>query len=271
LKAKRYLLDSTLRDGEQSPSVTLNPEQKIKIAALLDNAGIHQIEAGIPAVSKEEKNTVSKIIENRKNAVISVWSRLIPADIQQAIEVSPDIVHFSIPVSYVHIYAKLRKNKTWLINQIYACLEVIEKNKVKFSVGFEDAFRSEFSFMVKVADILFGFGVSRIRIADTVGIAMPSACRNLINEFSARTESKVELGFHAHNDLGMAVANTIETAKAGCLYADVTAGGIGERAGNCNLAQLVYSSSDVFDWGMNANQASELQKNITQIISKDKI
>jgi homocitrate synthase NifV len=267
LKAKRYLLDSTLRDGEQSPAVTLNAEQKINIAKLLDDAGIHQIEAGIPAVSKAEKNTVSKIIENRKNAVISVWSRLIPSDIQDAIEVSPDIIHISIPVSYVHIYAKLRKNKTWLINQIYSCLGVIEKNKVKFSVGFEDAFRSEFSFMMKVADLLFDFGVSRIRIADTVGIAMPSACRTLINEFSARTNDKAELGFHAHNDLGMAVANTVETAKAGCLYADVTAGGIGERAGNCNLAQLVYSSSDIFDWGITAKLAFELEKDITKIIS----
>ncbi|MDR0918079.1 MAG: homocitrate synthase [Oscillospiraceae bacterium] len=268
MKAKRYLLDSTLRDGEQSPSVTLNAKQKIKIASLLDNAGIYQIEAGIPAISTEEKNTISKILENRKNAVISVWSRLIPEDIQQATEVFPDMVHISIPVSYVHIYAKLRKNKSWLINQLYACLEVIQKNKVKFSVGFEDAFRSEFSFMAKVADILTEYGVSRIRIADTVGIANPSTCRNLINEFSALTENKIELGFHAHNDLGMAVANSVETAKAGCLYVDVTAGGIGERAGNCNLAQLVYSSSDIFDWGLNAYQAFELQKNIIEIIKE---
>jgi homocitrate synthase NifV len=266
-KTKKYLLDTTLRDGEQSPFININPQQKFDIAMLLDTYGIHQIEAGIPAISKTEKATISKIIEKRKSAVISVWSRLIPEDIKDAIDVSPDIIHVTIPVSYVHIYTKLRKNKTWLVNQLYACLEVATAKNAQLSVGFEDAFRSEHSFMVKIANILFDYGINRIRIADTVGIATPTACRKLIEDFNADTECKAKLGFHAHNDFGMAVANTIETAKSGCIYADVTVGGVGERAGNCDLAKLVYATSGIFDWGIGFLQAMELEERILQILN----
>ena len=268
MKERRYILDSTLRDGEQMAGLCFTREQKLKIASLLDDAGVHQIEAGIPAASKQEKEIITRILENRKKAVISVWGRLVPSDIGHAADCKPDIIHISVPVSDTHIYAKLKKNRDWVISQLHACLNLIEKHNIPLSVGFEDAFRGEPSFMGTVAKILLDFGVKRIRLSDTVGVATPSVVRNVFTELSSHLRGKAELGFHAHNDLGMAVANTVEAAKCGCLYADVTAGGIGERAGNCDLTRLVAASSNVFDWGITPEAAFKLQDDIFNIISR---
>jgi homocitrate synthase NifV len=265
VKERRYLLDSTLRDGEQAPGVCFSADQKLKIAALLDSYGVHQIEAGVPSASKHEKKIIAKIIKNRKNAVISTWARLVPSDIQHAIDVRPDIIHISVPVSHFHIYQKLRRDKDWIIGQLHTCLDLIGKNDIPVSAGFEDAFRSETEFMVTIAKILTDFGVKRIRLADTVGVASPTLCRTVLKNLSEKLNGKTELGIHAHNDLGMAVANTIESAKADCLYADVTVSGIGERAGNCDLAKLVHASSRLFDWGITADDAKILYKKIFKI------
>jgi len=270
VKPIRYLLDTTLRDGEQSPGICFSRAQKLEIAALLDNNGIHQIEAGIPAISKQEKETIISIMENRKNAIISVWSRLVPSDIEHAVDTRPDIIHVSVPVSEIHIREKIGKDRDWVIAQLRACLALVEKSNIQLSAGFEDAFRSEIDFLETLAKILLDSGVTRIRLSDTVGIASPTLCREMVNELSARLDGRAELGIHAHNDFGMAVANTLESAKAGCPYADVTAGGIGERAGNCNLAHLVHASASLFDWGITAPAAQKLQSDIYKIMkSKD--
>jgi len=266
VKERRFILDSTLRDGEQMAGVCFTREQKLKIAALLDEGGAHQIEAGIPSASKQDKEIIIKILENRKSSVISVWGRLVPSDIEHAADCKPDMIHISVPVSYTHIYTKLKKDEDWVINQLYACLGLIEKYNIPLSVGFEDAFRAEIPFMLTVAKILLDFGVKRIRLSDTVGVANPSLVRNIIMELSSDLDGKAELGFHAHNDLGLAVANTVEAAKCGCLYTDVTAGGIGERAGNCDLARLVASSSNIFDWGITPADALRLQDDIFKVM-----
>jgi len=258
VRQRRYLLDSTLRDGEQAPGACFSVEQKLRIAALLDSCGVHQIEAGIPAASEQEKQSIAGIMENRKNAVISAWARLVPSDINHAIDVRPDIIHIGVPVS--------RKDRDWVIGQLHTCLNLIDKSGIPVSVGFEDAFRSETEFMITVARILLDFGVVRIRLADTVGIASPSLCRTLLKEISQKLDGRAEFGIHAHNDLGMAVANTIEAAKAGCLYADVTIGGIGERAGNCNLMQLVCASSSIFDWGLGNAEARRLEEEAVELL-----
>jgi homocitrate synthase NifV len=268
MKPQRFIVDTTLRDGEQRPGVCLNGEQKQRIATLLDEGGVYQIEAGTPALSPQEKANIAKIIENRKSAMISVWSRLVPADVEHSLDVQPDFIHLSVPVSYTHIYARLQKNKNWVVKQLHLCLELAAKSGAALSVGFEDAFRSEVSFMVTVARLVLEAGVQRIRLADTVGVATPSLCRTVVNELQTRFGEAVELGFHGHNDLGLAVANTIEAVKTGCLYADVTAGGLGERAGNCGLAELVHAGSRLYDWGMSPQTARELQNDILKVMEK---
>jgi homocitrate synthase NifV len=264
-KSRRYIVDSTLRDGEQTPGVFFSARQKSEIAALLDSGGVHQIEAGVPAASEEEKETIVNIIKNRKNALISVWARLVPSDIEHAIDVRPDLIHVCVPVSQTQIQEKLRTDKESVINRLRECLRAVERSGIPLSVGFEDAFRADVDFMILAAQILLDFGVTRIRFSDTVGVASPSQCGTLLKEISDKLSGRAELGIHAHNDLGMAVANTIEAAKSGCLYADVTAGGIGERAGNCCLAELVSASSSILDWGMTAETAQRLQREIWRI------
>jgi homocitrate synthase NifV len=265
---QRHIVDTTLRDGEQTPGLYLSSLQKLEIAALLDSGGVGQIEAGVPATSIDEKETLAKLVENSRNAVISVWSRLVPSDIEHAIDVRPDLIHICVPVSQTQIREKLRIDEEQVTVRLRACLRVAGKSGIPLSVGFEDAFRADAGFMITVAKILLDFGVTRIRISDTVGVASPSICRALLKELGANINGKAALGIHAHNDLGMAVANTVEAAKSGCLYADVTAGGIGERAGNCGLAQLVRASSSIFDWGMTAAEARELEREIGKVIGR---
>ncbi|MDR0571026.1 MAG: homocitrate synthase [Clostridiales Family XIII bacterium] len=266
MRSRRHILDSTLRDGAQTPGLCLTREQKLKIAALLDAGGARQIEAGVPASSRREKETIARIVENRKNAAISVWGRLVPSDIAHAIDCRPDVIHVSAPVSHTHIHARLGKDEAWVIGRLRVCLGLIGKSGATPSVGLEDAFRGEPRFMEAVADTLLDFGVKRVRISDTVGVALPGAVREVLTRLSSRLGDGAVLGFHAHNDLGMAVANTVEAAKHGCLYADVTAGGIGERAGNCDLARLVAASSDIFDWGMTEAAAFKLQRDILETL-----
>jgi homocitrate synthase NifV len=268
MKLRRYIVDSTLRDGEQTPGICFSAAQKLAIAELLDSGGVHQIEAGVPAASGHEKESIVGIIENRKNAVISVWARLVPSDIEHAVDVQPDIIHVCVPVSRTHICEKLRKDEDWVIDQLRACLALIGKSGIRLSVGFEDAFQADMDFMVSLAATPPASGVTRIRLSDTVGVASPGQCRAVFNDISARLDGRANFGIHAHNDLGMAVANTIEAAKSGCLYADVTVGGIGERAGNCDLTQLVDASSSVFDWGMTAADARRLRMEINKIIRR---
>jgi homocitrate synthase NifV len=268
LKQCKYILDSTLRDGEQSPGASFTREQKLKIASLLDEAGVHQIEAGVPAVSDFEKATIIKIIENRKKAIISVWARLVVSDVEHAIDCKPDLIHISVPVSYSHIYAKLKKNKNWVMNQLYACLELVQRSGIPASIGLEDSFRSDVSFMLSVARVLVELGVKRIRLSDTVGIASPTNCREVVGTVMDALEGKAEMGFHAHNDLGMAVANTVEAMKAGCTYADSTITGIGERAGNCDFSKLIQASGRLFDWGVSTAAANKVQDDFIEITRK---
>ena len=265
---RRYIVDSTLRDGEQTPGLCFSAAQKLKIAGVLDAGGVHQIEAGIPAISKTEKDAIVRIIENRKNAVISVWARLVPSDIEHAIDTRPDIIHVSVPVSDLHIEKKLRKDRGWVIRRLRECIDLIKNSGIEMSAGFEDAFRSETAFMKAAARVLLDSGVTRVRLSDTVGAACPTLCRAVVNELSTELDGRAAFGIHAHNDLGMAAANTMEAAKAGCLYADTTANGIGERAGNCDFARLVHASENVFDWGVAAAEAREMQREIGGIIRR---
>jgi homocitrate synthase NifV len=259
MRPRRYLVDSTLRDGEQAPGLSFTREQKLGIAAALDAAGVYQIEAGAPAVSDFEKETIVQIIANRRQARVSVWVRLMPADIRQAIDCQPDLIHISIPVSRLHIYGKLRKDEAWVMGQLRSCLALIKKSGIPASAGLEDTFRAEPSFLLRVVKVLADGGVRRIRLSDTVGIATPSQCRETVQMILGALHGQSELGFHAHNDLGMAVANTLEAMKAGCLYADTTLSGIGERAGNCDFAQLIGASSSLYDWGVSAATAQRVQ------------
>lgn len=245
MKVKKFIIDTTLRDGEQSPGYVFNTDQKVRLAFLMDRAGIHQIEAGIPAMGSYEKNTICKIMSNRDRAKISTWNRMNKEDINHSFDCSPDIIHISAPVSYVHIYSKLKKNKSWLQKNLQECVSMALEKGYTVTVGFEDASRADITFIIGIAVMLKNMGVASIRFADTVGVLTPSRSYQSIKEII--TNAGIPVGIHAHNDFGMAVANSLEAAKAGAQFIDTTLFGIGERAGNCDFNKFIFLAGRIYD------------------------
>jgi homocitrate synthase NifV len=265
-KMKKYIIDTTLRDGEQSPGFAFSIDKKAGLAILLDQAGIHQIEAGIPAMGKYEKDSILKIMSNRKNSIISTWNRMNKEDISNSFDCCPDIIHISAPVSYVHIYSKLKKNKTWLKKNLQECVGFAQDKGYKVTVGFEDASRADITFIAGIADLMKDMGVVSIRFADTVGVLTPSRTYQAINEIIRHTV--IPLGIHAHNDFGMAVANSLEAAKAGAEFIDTTLFGIGERAGNCDMNKFISAAEQLFDLSPATAAAAVLKAKAAEIIYK---
>lgn len=266
MKDKKYLIDTTLRDGEQSPGFAFTMDRKVHLAQLLDNSGIHQIEAGIPAMGKYEKDTICKILSNRKNARISTWNRMNVEDIGHSFDCCPDIIHISAPVSYVHIYSKLKKNKVWLQKSLQECVGLALDKGYTVTVGLEDASRADITFIIAIANLLKDMGVFSIRFADTVGVLTPSRAYSAIKEIKSHT--RIAMGIHAHNDLGMAVANSLEAARAGADYIDTTLFGIGERAGNCDMNQFITAAEHIFEIKPCHIDAAKLRENAKEIIFK---
>ncbi|ROR28449.1 homocitrate synthase NifV [Mobilisporobacter senegalensis] len=258
MKEFKHIIDTTLRDGEQSPGIALGIEDKLKIAKLLDNIGIYEIEAGIPCLGDKEIEGISRIIETRKNAKISVWSRMNINDVKQSIQCNPDIIHIGVPVSYVQIYSKLKKNKIWVQKNILCCVELAQNHNIDVTVGLEDASRADLGFILSLIKELKKAGVNTIRVADTVGILIPNRTKEIVETIKAHTDIKIEM--HVHNDLGMAVANSIIGAKAGADYIDCTLFGIGERTGNCNFYDFIHASESIFQFAMNRKQIREVEK-----------
>jgi homocitrate synthase NifV len=264
MKPVKHIVDTTMRDGEQTPGLAMSKEQKLRIARILDSAGIYQIEAGIPAVSSIEMDTIRAIMEQRRHSKISVWNRLVLDDVKKSVDCAPDIIHISAPVSYVLIYSKLNKNKAWISKKLEACVDFAKSRGFEVTIGYEDASRADITFMASLARQLREMGVDRIRYADTVGVLSPSRTYQAVREIIDYSGIDVEL--HAHNDLGMAVANTILGAKAGADYLDTTVLGLGERVGNCDFLKLVNAASDLFEMGLSKLDAASVQRDICDVL-----
>lgn len=245
---KKLIVDTTLRDGEQSPGIAFTEQDKIELAVMLDKIGVYEIEAGIPIVQMESKDYIDEIKKQCKCSKISLWSRMNPLDVKQAILYKPDILHIGVPVSYVQIYGKLNKNKTWVQKTLIECIHIALSGGIDVTVGFEDASRSDEGFMINTAKIIERLGVKTLRVADTVGILTPQRTKELIEKI--HEESSMVIEFHGHNDLGMGIANSIAGAKADAALIDCTILGIGERSGNCDLYKFLYATERIFDCGI---------------------
>lgn len=258
MKEIKYIVDTTLRDGEQSPGIALRTEDKVKIAKLLDEIGVYEIEAGVPCLGEVEEECLYQIIQNKVNAKISVWSRMNIDDINKSILYKPDIIHIGTPVSYIQIYSKLKKNKAWVIKNVLDCVDIARNKDIEVTVGLEDASRSDIGFILSLVKELKKAGVTTIRIADTVGILTPNRTKEMVETIKAYSDMKLEM--HVHNDLGMAVANSIVGAKAGADYIDCTLFGIGERTGNCNFYDFIHASEGIFHFPMSKKQIRNVEE-----------
>ena len=264
MKLESYIVDTTLRDGEQSAGIAFNKEEKIRLALQMDAAGIYQIEAGIPALGASEQEAIKEIMSKKKQAIISAWSTLDEESILAAIECKPDIVHISVPVSYAYIYSKLGKNKQWLKGRMIDCVTYAKKQNQEVTIGFEDASRADISFIVSLCMTLKELGIKRIRYADTVGVMTPHGVKDVVNNIRSYTNLEIEI--HAHNDFGMAVANSLEAAKSGAKFIDCTFMGIGERAGNCDFLKFVKASEEILDLGLDKKAIIGVKESILQTI-----
>lgn len=238
------LVDTTLRDGEQAPGLALDFKEKLCIAEMLDSLGVDQIEAGIPAMCPEERKCVEMLAGLGLNSRISAWNRMNTEDIRLSMECGVEIIHISVPASDIQIFGKLKKDRRWVLERMLECIEFAAGRGFEVTVGLEDASRADFDYMASLLEAAYAAGVKRVRYADTVGVMHR---RRLFEEISLlRAAVPLEIEMHAHNDLGMAVANSVSAVRAGARYIDCTVGGMGERAGNCDMAKFVEAMYGYF-------------------------
>ncbi len=264
MRELRKIVDTTLRDGEQQAGIALRPEEKLEIALMLDAIGVYEIEAGSPCLGPGEKSYLKALMQRRKHSKISVWTRAQIKDIEEAAECNPDIIHIGTPISYIQIYTKLKKNKAWVQKNIARCIEVAHEKGLKVTIGFEDASRADMGYVISTAKLVKSLGVETIRIADTVGVLTPGRTKTMVQEILNQVDIEVEV--HVHNDLGMAVANSIEGLKAGAEYVDCTLHGIGERTGNCNFYNLLHASEKCFDFGVSKGHIKKIEKRLADML-----
>lgn len=235
------LIDSTLRDGEQSPGVAFSRKEKLDIVRMLNQAGIDEIEAGTPAMGKAVCDTIRRIVGLRLPARICVWSRALERDIEQCASTNAEAIHIAFPVSGRQLQA-MDKDWDWVEERLGKVVEHARKYFNYVSVGAQDASRSDVEHLIRFIDIADGLNVSRLRIADTVGMFTPVAILHLFEQIRMLYPT-LPIDFHGHNDLGMATANALTAWQAGATDLSVTVNGLGERAGNAALEEVVMAMS----------------------------
>ncbi|ACF14112.1 homocitrate synthase [Chloroherpeton thalassium ATCC 35110] len=238
LEKSVYIVDTTLRDGEQAPDVVFEPSEKINIARKLSEIGVDELEIGIPSMGDEEVSAIKTIVGLKLPVRLTSWCRAKQEDIDAAAIAGTEGVHISFPVSEIHL-ATLNKNSQWVLDEMMTLVPRAKKRFGFVSIGAQDATRVEVEFLKHFAQAAEAAGADRLRIADTVGISTPMAVFRIISEIQAA--SAINLEFHAHNDLGMATANAFMAVEAGCHAVSVTALGLGERAGNAALEELAMA------------------------------
>jgi len=236
---KIRIFDTTLRDGEQTPGVSVNAEQKLKIALKLDEIGVDAIEAGFPVVSEGEAKAIKTIVAQGLKSEVCGLARTVQSDIDAALKCDLKYIHTFIATSDIHMKYKLNMTQEQVIDRAIWAVDYAKKHGVQVEFSAEDATRSDRNFLIKVFKEAQSAGADRIDIPDTVGYATPGYITNLVGEISSKIS--IPISMHCHDDFGHAVANSIAGINAGASCAHVTINGIGERAGNASLEEFVMA------------------------------
>jgi methanogen homocitrate synthase len=233
------ICDVTLRDGEQTPGVSFSCKEKVEIATRLDEIGIEVIEAGFPAVSENEKTCVKTIANLGLDARICGFSRAREPDIQTAIDCGVDMVSIFIPTSELHVRLKFKKPREQVLEDSLKMIDFARDHGVQVRFAAEDASRTDLPFLKEVYRKAAEHGAVLLSFADTVGCLLPSDMNRIMTDLVASVDRP--FCAHCHNDMGCAVANTITAAEAGAFQLHTTVNGIGERAGNASLEELLVA------------------------------
>ena len=234
-----YFIDTTLRDGEQSPGVVFSLQEKIRIAALLNGAGVPEIEIGTPAMGETEIQDIRTLCSMGFDFKTLSWCRAVKNDIRCAKSAGTNGVHISFPVSEILMDA-MGKNAAWVIQQLKELIDFASPMFEYVTIGAQDASRAGAGFLKEFVCAASAFGASRVRLADTVGLLNPFSITEMVQSVRS-VEKYLPLEIHAHNDLGMATANTLAAYMAGATCLSTTINGLGERAGNAAMEEVAMA------------------------------
>ena len=256
--------DTTLRDGEQTAGVAFSDDEKLAIAMALDAAGVPEMEIGIPVMGAHEEDLVRCIAQSVRRARTMVWGRMAERDLAAALRCQADIVHLAISVSDIQIARKLGKSRAWVLAAIRRFVAQARDAGSAVSVGFEDASRADPGFLVQAAQAAQVEGAERVRYADTLGLLDPFGTFERVA--ALRREVDLDIEMHAHDDLGLATANTLAALRAGATHASTTVNGLGERAGNAALEEVVMAARHVLgiDCGIDTTALPAISRTVAQ-------
>ncbi len=241
---KINILDTTLRDGEQTPGVSLTSNEKLRIARALDEIGVNIIEAGSAITSDGEKFAIRQITSQDLDAEIASFARSIKSDIDVCLDCGVDTVNLVVPTSDIHIDYKLKSSRQQVQNEMVENIEYAKDYGLTVELSAEDASRTDMNFLVDTFKLALDAKADRLCPCDTVGVLTPERSFDFYSELS---KLNAKLGVHCHNDYGLAVANSLQAIRAGASEVHGTINGIGERAGNASLEEIVVSLNNLYE------------------------